>query len=91
MCYCEISFSCLQVSWYADRAVLGLAYHATELYWLTDQSDGREDTWIFLNRRLRDSHQMRTGVSSLYSNFMTLSDATLGSLSTLIKSTRRSY
>lgn len=71
--------------------MLGLAYHAAELYWLTDQSDGREDTWRFLHRRLRDSDQLRTGVSSVYSSFMTLSDATFASMSTLIKSTRRSY
>ena len=36
------------------RATLAAVYTATELYYLTDQSAGYEDTWAFLERRLAE-------------------------------------
>ncbi len=37
---------------YTKRATLGAVYAATLLYWLADDSDGRADTWAFLDRRI---------------------------------------
>lgn len=37
---------------YSKRAILGAVYTATLLYWLSDESDGRADTWAFLDRRI---------------------------------------
>ena len=37
---------------YTKRATLGAVYAATLLYWLGDESDGRADTWAFLDRRI---------------------------------------
>ncbi len=37
---------------YSKRAILGGVYAATLLYWLADESDGRADTWAFLDRRI---------------------------------------
>ena len=37
---------------YSKRAILGSVYAATLLYWLADDSDGRADTWDFLDRRI---------------------------------------
>ncbi|CAN8065405.1 unnamed protein product [Agarophyton chilense] len=75
-------------SWYTDRAVLGMIYGATELYWLTDKTHGRQETWRFLEKRMRDSHEMRNGISSAYVNFMTFSDAAKGTLRTIRRSAR---
>ena len=37
---------------YSKRATLGAVYAATLLYWLADESEGRADTWAFLDRRI---------------------------------------
>jgi ubiquinone biosynthesis protein COQ9 len=37
---------------YSKRTILGGVYSATLLYWLQDESDGRADTWAFLDRRI---------------------------------------
>lgn len=37
---------------YTKRATLGAVYAACLLYWLGDDSDGRADTWGFLDRRI---------------------------------------
>ena len=42
------------VNWYTKRATLSGVYSATVLYWLADESDGREATWAFLDRRIAD-------------------------------------
>lgn len=80
-----------QVSWYTDRFVIGVTYNATELFWMGDTSDGRVHTWSFLERRLRETEQLRLGASNAYSRVMNFSDATFGTLATLVKSARRSY
>ncbi|MBI3444288.1 MAG: COQ9 family protein, partial [Magnetospirillum sp.] len=41
-------------SWYTKRATLAAVYSATLLYWLDDTSEGSEETWAFLRRRLAD-------------------------------------
>jgi ubiquinone biosynthesis protein COQ9 len=37
---------------YSKRTILGGVYSATLLYWLQDESEGRADTWAFLDRRI---------------------------------------
>jgi len=39
-------------SYYTKRASLTAVYGVTILYWLDDTSDGGEDTWAFLDRRV---------------------------------------
>lgn len=46
------------VNWYTKRATLSGVYSATVLYWLGDTSDGYEDTWAFLDRRIEDVMQI---------------------------------
>jgi len=41
-------------NWYAHRATVCSVYVATELFFLTDYSEDYQDTWAFLERRLRD-------------------------------------
>lgn len=45
------------INWYTKRATLSGVYSATVLYWLGDESDGHEDTWAFLDRRIEDVMQ----------------------------------
>ncbi len=42
------------VNWYTKRATLSGVYGATVLYWLGDESEGHENTWSFLDRRIED-------------------------------------
>lgn len=37
---------------YTKRAILSGVYSSTLLYWLQDDSDGKEDSWAFLDRRI---------------------------------------
>jgi ubiquinone biosynthesis protein COQ9 len=41
-------------NWYSKRAILSGVYSAVVLYWLGDDSDGAQDTWDFLDRRIED-------------------------------------
>lgn len=42
------------VAWWTKRASLAGVYGATVLYWLGDRSQGRADSWAFLDRRIDD-------------------------------------
>ena len=68
-----------------------MIYHMTELYWLTDRSPDRVETWRFLERRLRNSQDTRNLITDTYSAMMNLSDAATGSISTILRSARKSY
>ena len=39
-------------NWYTKRAILSGVYSSTVLFWLGDSSEGFEDTWAFLDRRI---------------------------------------
>lgn len=41
-------------NFYTKRALLAWVYSSTFLYWLRDHSDGWEDTWAFLDRRIEE-------------------------------------
>jgi ubiquinone biosynthesis protein COQ9 len=45
------------INWYTKRATLGGVYGATVLYWLGDISEGSENTWEFLDRRIENVMQ----------------------------------
>ncbi|UEM22244.1 COQ9 family protein [Skermanella mucosa] len=46
-------------NYYTKRALLAAVLTSTTLYWLNDQSDGKAETWAFLDRRIADV--MRVG------------------------------
>lgn len=41
-------------NYYTKRLILGGVYSSTLVHWFTDQSDGAQDTWDFLDRRIND-------------------------------------
>ncbi len=41
-------------NWYTKRGLLGKVYASTLLCWLQDDSEGRKETWEFLDRRIED-------------------------------------
>lgn len=41
-------------NFYTKRALLAGVYSATLVYWLNDNSEGHEETWAFLDRRIAD-------------------------------------
>ncbi|KAL1547834.1 ubiquinone biosynthesis protein COQ9, mitochondrial-like [Salvia divinorum] len=45
--------------WYVKRTVLGGIYSTTELYMLTDNSPDFQDTWAFLDERVRDAFDLK--------------------------------
>ncbi len=45
-------------NFYTKRALLAGVYTSTMLYWFADNSDGAEDTWKFLDRRIADVMQI---------------------------------
>lgn len=52
---------------YSKRAILGGVYAATLLYWLGDESDGRTETWGFLDRRVAGIMQFEKAKARLTS------------------------
>lgn len=44
---------------YTKRALLAGVYATTLVHWLNDESDGAEDTWAFLDRRIADVMQIQ--------------------------------
>ncbi len=68
-------------NFYTKRAILAAVLAATVLYWLTDESDGRTDTWVFLDHRIGDvmeiekaKARVRDAVSRLPDPFKILKD-----------------
>eukprot|EP00002_Diphylleia_rotans_P020023 TRINITY_DN3880_c0_g1_i2.p1 TRINITY_DN3880_c0_g1~~TRINITY_DN3880_c0_g1_i2.p1 ORF type:complete len:305 (-),score=67.97 TRINITY_DN3880_c0_g1_i2:90-1004(-) len=57
------------MSWYTKRGEVSAIYASTELYMLTDQSSGYQDTWKFLNRRLDDRAQLAENYNQLSLGF----------------------
>ena len=47
-------------NWYSKRAILSAVYASTVLYWLGDNSEGSEETWHFLDRRIEDVMKFET-------------------------------
>lgn len=52
-------------NYYTKRILFNTAYASTELHLLTDQSNGKEASWEFLDRRLRDILSLGKGINDL--------------------------
>ena len=55
-------------NWYSKRAILSAVYASTVLYWLGDNSEGSEETWHFLDRRIEDVMKFETAKVQLKKN-----------------------
>lgn len=53
------------VDWYVKRTVLGGIYSTTEIYMLTDSSPDFQDTWAFLNARVRDAFDLKNSMQEM--------------------------
>ena len=58
-------------NWYSKRAILSGVYAATVLYWLGDNSEGSEETWHFLDRRIEDVMKFEIAKVQLKTNKFT--------------------
>ncbi|KMQ97454.1 ubiquinone biosynthesis protein mitochondrial [Lasius niger] len=54
----------VDINWYARRMILATIYKATELYMLQDTSEDHKETWLFLDRRIKDALQVHAMLSS---------------------------
>ncbi|XP_011863444.1 PREDICTED: ubiquinone biosynthesis protein COQ9, mitochondrial [Vollenhovia emeryi] len=54
----------VDINWYTRRMILAGTYKATELYMLQDSSEDHKETWLFLERRIKDIFQVQTMLSS---------------------------
>ncbi len=55
-------------NWYSKRLTLSGVYSATVLYWLGDTSEGHEETWEFLDRRIENVMQFEKVKGKLTAN-----------------------
>ena len=58
-------------NWYSKRAILSAVYASTVLYWLGDNSEGSEETWHFLDRRIEDVMKFESAKVQLKTNKFT--------------------
>ena len=58
-------------NWYSKRTILSAVYASTVLYWLGDNSEGSEETWHFLDRRIEDVMKFETAKVQLKTNKFT--------------------
>ncbi|XP_029160729.1 ubiquinone biosynthesis protein COQ9, mitochondrial [Nylanderia fulva] len=54
----------VDIHWYTRRMILATIYKATELYMLQDISEDHKETWLFLERRIKDALQVYATLSS---------------------------
>lgn len=59
-------------NWYSKRALLAGVLSATVLCWLNDGSEGRVETWAFLDRRLADVARFGKATGRLKERFANL-------------------
>ncbi|XP_073145775.1 uncharacterized protein [Henckelia pumila] len=52
----------VDIDWYVKRTVLGGIYSTTELYMLTDTSPDFQNTWAFLDGRIKDAFDLKNTV-----------------------------
>lgn len=58
-------------NWYSKRTILSAVYASTVLYWLGDNSEGSEETWHFLDRRIEDVMKIESVKAQLKKNKLT--------------------
>lgn len=63
-------------NYYSKRAILSGVFSATVLYWLNDESEGWDDTWGFLDRRIEDVMRIEKAKSHLKKYTDSLPDLT---------------
>ncbi len=61
-------------NWYSKRLLLGGVLSATTLYWLDDSSEGKERTWSFLDRRLKNVVQIGGQIGKLAARALAFPD-----------------
>lgn len=54
----------VDINWYTRRIILATIYKITELYMLQDTSEDHKETWLFLDRRIKDALQVYAVLSS---------------------------
>lgn len=64
----ELGDTSRDVNWYTKRATLSAVYSSVVLYWLGDTSDGFENTWAFLDRRIENVMQFEKTKAKLREN-----------------------
>lgn len=55
-------------NWYTKRSTLSAVYSATVLYWLGDESEGHQNSWEFLDRRIENVMQFEKLKAGLKKN-----------------------
>ncbi|GFR61825.1 ubiquinone biosynthesis protein COQ9, mitochondrial, partial [Elysia marginata] len=65
-------------NWYTKRMTLFAIYKSTEVYMLQDKSADKEDTWAFLNRRLKDLENIAAAKKSCEQNSDVFKEAVKG-------------
>ncbi len=61
-------------NWYTKRMLLGGVISSSTLYWLQDGSEGKERTWAFIDRRLRDVVRVGGRLGKVASRALALPD-----------------
>jgi ubiquinone biosynthesis protein COQ9 len=53
-------------NWYTKRGLVAAVYVSTVSYWLDDTSEGSQETWAFLDRRLDDAMRFPKKAAELF-------------------------
>ena len=64
-------------NFYTKRLLLAGVYSATLLFWLNDESEGRAETWAFLDRRLAEVIRLGGGLGRVLGGLLDLPDRIL--------------
>ncbi len=64
-------------NFYTKRLLLAGVYSATLLFWLNDESEGRAETWAFLDRRLAEVIKLGGGLGRVLGGLLDLPDRLL--------------
>lgn len=54
-------------NFYTKRGLLAFVLKATTLHWLDDESEGQQDSWAFLDRRIAEVLRVGQGISAVKS------------------------
>lgn len=65
-------------NFYTKRTLLAAVYSSTLLYWLNDESEGNQETYEFLDRRVENVMQINKAKASLGGMFDTMRSSILG-------------
>ena len=74
-------------NWYSKRAILSAVHSSTVLFWLGDDSEGQQETWNFLDRRIENVMQFEQTKAKIKAS--PVLNATLGLPFRLLESVKR--